>query len=270
VRVRLRKVSLVFVIAVVVILTGSLVGGELVKTPRAEAQTPPFWQVFSPLAGTRTVTSPTRFHNQCAATPLFDSPDFDNGTCQASLGGDWSADIDAAAGATAYIDLQAADGTTDFRVRAGARGSYTPSGCWAAGPKYQYFNIDYWNGSAYVAVGWIVLGHINPSHLSGTTIGTSSGGRIHLPVGTVASSSCPHVHMEFYNSSYWAVAHDWDGPSNANDANSTPACVTSGTESDPSGCNARIDGNWIIGHLGGWAGFFHEMPNPYYNATPDF
>jgi len=114
--------------------------------PRAQAQTPTFWQVFSPLSNyqdgsRRYVTSPSQYHNgaNCPTTnfddPLFDSPP----TCVSGVGdGDWSMDIAASPGETVYIDMQSADGTTDFLVTAGSIGNFSAN-CWT--PTYQYFNV---------------------------------------------------------------------------------------------------------------------------------
>lgn len=269
--VRLRRVSPLALLGMVV-LTGLWLADD--RTPRAEAQNPTFWQVFSPLTGLRIVTSPTRFHDGCSAVQYADSPDFDNGTCRSAtgIGGDFAVDVDANAGNSVWIDLQSADGTTDFRVKAGATGSWVPApgDCWSGAPGYQKFEIEYSSGYGWYSAGWIVLGHITSSYSPGTVIGSSGGNRIALIVGSVGASTCAHVHMEFYNTYQFAVAHDWDGPSNVTDYYYTPPCVTSGTEYNPQTCNASIDGSWVMGHLGGWAGYFHEMPNPYYNASPDF
>jgi len=72
------------------------------------------------------------------------------------------------------------------------------------------------------------------------------------------------------NYSRWSIAHDWDGPYHTSDTALDPACVQSGIEYSPHSCNVRLDTNWVIGHLGGAATSFFEMPNPYYSASPDF
>lgn len=228
-----------------------------------------YWRIYSPVTSNQWVTSPTRYHNGCSETSLYDSTAFDNGTCGSALGGDYSADIAAGSGCCAFIDVNPNSSVT-YRIRAGAIGSFTPSGCWSAAPNYQYYYIDRLSGSNWITVGWIVLGHTtNFRYNNGTVIGSGTG-RLTFIVADVGSSSCPHIHMEVYNNTDWAVAYDWDGPSNSNDSSLGPACVTSGTEGNPTTCNAWIASSWIFGRVGGTRSSFSELNNPNYNASPDF
>jgi len=159
---RLTRISFPVLLGLMTAFSVLIVRESSTDVPRAQAQTPTFWQVFSPLSnysgGARWyVTSPSRFHNGVnCPTANYDDPAFDSApptqTCFSAVGdGDWSMDIAAGGGEAVWIDMQSADGTTDFLVTAGSTGNFSAS-CWTQ--NYQYFNVYYLVGGNWT---WVRL-----------------------------------------------------------------------------------------------------------------
>src|SRR5688572_16943173 len=103
------------------------VGGDGLLPPTVDAtHTIRTYVLASPLGVTAWVTSPPRFHNNCAYTQYEDDPHFDDGTCvgASNVNGDWSIDLGGSAGNLVFLDIdpKAIDGYSGggtYRVVAG-------------------------------------------------------------------------------------------------------------------------------------------------------
>jgi hypothetical protein len=258
----------------ILLMTWTLSGGACLGPRAAAAFTPRdgTYHLFSPLSGTKWITSPPRYHNGCAEVVYYDSPAFVNGTCGSAAGGDWSIDIDDVAGAPVYVDLRPGSIYGNpvgwpFRVLAGPVGQWDSS----ANGKYQRFYIQIQENGAWITHSWILLGHVNNFIYSNGTVIAYSQAPYHRVTKVVAYIAPPgtwgdHVHMEVYNTWHYAGTYNWHGPNPiANDATLGPACVRSGT--NVSYCNAQLLGSDIVGYAGGIQGIYVEYNNPYF---PDF
>lgn len=237
------------------------------------------YAIFSPLALTQPVTSPSRFHTNGSSCPvsLYDATEFDDTSyCVSAVGtGNWSIDVDATSGDDVYVDVEpySFNGYTaggQYRVVAGGMGDFRP-GQTCADDAYQYFGLHVWNSltSMWENYGWIVLGHINRNTVrftEGQIVISSRTTRGTTVVADVASSDCwgDHVHAEFYNYTMVSRSYDWDGPTNNDDSTLGPYCTRSGPQIDNE-CNAQVLGSDRIGWIGGYDAW-SEYGNPYYQG----
>ncbi|MGK2965891.1 MAG: hypothetical protein ACSLFM_09850 [Tepidiformaceae bacterium] len=197
--------------------------------------------VVSPRSSTAGMTSPGRFHNSCDATPLWDSPDFDNGTCikAALVDGDFSVDIAGADGDAAWLDIdpEAINGHSSggaYRVVAGAVGTWNAN-CPNGG--FQTFYLQTKNSSnQWENNAKITIGHIDTfQYAEHVVVLAESTARNNTIIGRVAHTSggCwpEHLHVQVWNYEAWARVFDWDGPENDEDDVWGSMCVRSGTSS---------------------------------------
>ncbi len=155
----------------------------------------------SPMGVSPYVSSPPRFHNQCAYTYYVDDPHFDDGTCKGAtnVNGNWSMDFfySATSGQNVYLDIvpKAIDGFSaggTYRVVAG------DSDNWDSGvgnDQYQYFGIHSWNftSGAWENYAWIVLGTTSTLYIAQ---GRSFAIRGSLVARPLSQLSHPEAHIQ--------------------------------------------------------------------------
>jgi hypothetical protein len=230
--------------------------------------------LVSPRTTTAYVTSPGRFHNGCTDEYEFDSPQFDDGTCDkaALVNGDWSLDIDGVDGNAAWVDVDPAgiDGHSSggtYRVIAGAQGTWNSS-CDNGGFQTFFIQTKTVHG-AWESNSQVTIGHIDTFQFSqGATVIAETTSRNNAIIGYVANTEAgcwaEHLHIQAWNSQAYARVFDWDGPVNDVDSTISGPCSRSGGPNDS--CNANILSSERMGYVGGTNVTTAEMNNPYYSG----
>jgi hypothetical protein len=272
----MRKTLAVVVLSII----AGLGGGGGLPAPTVDAtHTTRTYVLESPLGVTAWVSSPPRFHNQCAYTAYVDDPHFDDGTCKgaSNVNGNWSIDlwISSTSGQLVYLDInpQAIDGFSaggTYRVVAGDSNNWNGG---TGNDQYQYFGIHSWNFTtgAWENYAWIVLGHIDTlQYSSGSIICDTRTTPCTAYVAKIAPGPTPyptHLHMEVKNyvdgAAWISRAYDWDGPSNAQDSTLSGPCSRTANP-NVSTCNTQMWSTDGVGYVGGSRTTFAELNNPYF------